>query len=127
MTFLILRLISHPWLLNNEIVRNRINYGIRELSHFFSKKKRRDVNSYPSVGKFGVLSIATHPKYQGLGIGKLLMKNIEISARQMEFKSMRLTVHITNYKAISFYEGLGWQKRTINGKWEGYMEKDISD
>jgi ribosomal protein S18 acetylase RimI-like enzyme len=128
--FLLLRLITHPWLLNNEIVINRIGYSRRILFRDTRKTKVQAVpqvvSQTPSIPKFAILSIATHPEYQGQGVGRQLMENAEMYARQKGFNVMRLTVHTDNHQAISFYEKLGWQKKSKNGEWKGAMEKDIN-
>ena len=125
--FLILHLLSHPWLIFNEAVRKRINYGIGSLCHFSRKRiVRRIAISSPTNKNFGIQSIAVHPKFQGLGIGKQLLENAELIASQKGFFSMRLTVHTDNYQAISFYEKMGWQKIIRKDIWDGYMEKDIT-
>jgi len=123
--FLIWRIMTHPWLLNNEIVRDRINYGLQALKRLARKKKAQAAQPKPAVERFGILSIAVHPQYQALGIGKLLMADVETSARQGGFNLMRLSVHPNNRQAVLFYEGLGWKKKLTNGAWEGYMEKSL--
>ena len=72
---------------------------------------------------FGILSIATHPHSQGLGVGKVLMKEIENVARQRDFCEMFLTVHPDNHQAITFYESIGWEKIPRNGAFKGEMRK----
>lgn len=122
--FLIWRLASHPWLAGNPIVRERLKYGAHILKRLMKPKEA--VVSLPKTSvavPFGILSIATHPHSQGLGVGKLLMKEIENVARQRDFREMFLTVHPDNHQAITFYESLGWEKMPNNGAWEGGMKK----
>lgn len=124
--FLVWRLITHPWLLNNEMVQNRISEFVQAVKKYTVRKQILIEPQAPVTKKFGILSIAVHPHYQGLGIGKLLVKDVETSARQNGFNSIRLSVHPDNLKAMLFYEKLGWQKiPAANGIWVGYMAKDI--
>jgi ribosomal protein S18 acetylase RimI-like enzyme len=125
---LVWHLITHVWLLKNEIIRKKVNYGIKVLSRKFINKEENNQTPKQYIAKYGVLAIATHPEFKGLGIGKLMMKEVEQIARQKRFSSMRLTVHTDNLQAVLFYEKLGWQKiPTVEGKWKGNMKKSIGN
>jgi len=126
------RMLTHPWLLTNPIFRERLVRGMFMLNSpwllinpFFRRRSVDDVPMFKQLGEpitsvaptdiprknyFGILSIAVHPQYQSLGIGKTLMKEIETIANQRGFQKMRLTVHPENKQAICFYEQLGWEK-----------------
>jgi ribosomal protein S18 acetylase RimI-like enzyme len=124
--FLIWQLITHPWLLIHEVVRSRVNYSVRVAKRNI-RKKRTEV-SVAIVRKFGILSVAVHPQSHGLGIGKLLLQEVELSARKNKFRSMRLTVHPDNQQAVFFYEKLGWQRvQAEDGIWSGAMMKNLGN
>ena len=53
------------------------------------KQKQTEQNNQPS-NKFGVLSIAVDPRYQGSGIQKSLISEAELYAKNHNFTSMRL-------------------------------------
>ena len=122
--FLIRRVLSQPWLLLNPIFRDRIHAGIKGI--------HKSVKPTPSPMQprrssyFGILSIALHPHYQGLGVGKLLMTHAEEAAQRLDYAEMLLTVQPKNIKAVAFYEGLRWQKVSRNGEWSGEMRKVVS-
>jgi ribosomal protein S18 acetylase RimI-like enzyme len=128
-SYLLWRFMTHPWFLNNEMVRSRVNSYLQEI-RIFTKRKRNPVElpTAPSIEKFGILSIAVHPDYQRLGVGNLLMQKIEEFARAKGFSSMRLSVHPNNLKAVLFYEKLGWRKVSApEDEWLGFMTKDLHD
>lgn len=123
--FLIWRVLTHPWLATNPIFRDRLTMGAHVL------KSRRPKASIPrpmspNVSPFGILAIAVHPQRQGLGIGKLLMREAEDIARQRGFREMDLTVSPDNHQAIKFYEGLNWKKFVKDSVWRGEMRKSLA-
>jgi GNAT superfamily N-acetyltransferase len=121
--FLIGRVLAQPWLILNPIFRHRVQAGIKRLGK--SVKPTPAQPQTRSAGCFGVLSIALHPSYQGLGIGKLLMTRAEETAQRLNYAEMLLTVQPQNKKAVAFYEGLRWQKVSRNGEWSGEMRKAV--
>lgn len=74
---------------------------------------------------FGVLSIAIAPAFQRQGVGELLMAEVELRAKLNGYKSMILTVHPENIKAVNFYQKIGWVKRESSTGWNGRMIKNI--
>ena len=56
-----------------------------------------------------IATIAVDPRYQGQGIGTALLRACEA---QLKFPSVRLTVRISNQRAISLYEKEGY--RTVD-------------
>jgi len=79
-------------------------------------------------GKYNSLyleSIAVLPKYQGKGIGKLLIENLIEKARKRKYK--RITLHATNEIITHICEKYGFRKVKYYNKWVGnrdawYME-----
>lgn len=60
-----------------------------------------------------ITTIGIRPQYQGQGLGRLLMeKSIEFAKRQ-GCEVMSLEVRVSNTKAISLYESLGFEKKAI--------------
>jgi ribosomal protein S18 acetylase RimI-like enzyme len=116
--FLAWRVITHPWLAATPLFRERIRSASIILI------KRPEVVAPQK--SFGVLSIAVDPEWQGAGVGKRLMLEVERIARDRDFLNMHLTVGIDNMQAIKFYEKLGWCKVLAqDGKWRGAMAKHI--
>jgi ribosomal protein S18 acetylase RimI-like enzyme len=121
--FLVTWILTHPWLILNPLVTDRIKIALRI-------RKKVTTPSKPKIeadGKsFGVLSIAVDPERQGLGIGRLLMDVVEAEARKGGFQQLHLTVHPTNIQAVSFYERCGWNKvLTECEAWNGGMRKSL--
>ncbi len=124
-SFLIWRLVTHPWLAGNEIVRDRISYSILALRQLARKQRLQAKTKKTSLPRFGILSIAVDPQCRRGGVGRLLMAEAEQAARRRGFSSMRLSVHTDNEPAIRFYEQLGWVKTLRDETWQGVMEKDL--
>jgi ribosomal protein S18 acetylase RimI-like enzyme len=121
--FLILRVITHPWLVATPLFRERLTTAGSILM-------RRSTPVVPVEDapqkSFGVLSIAVDPQRQGLGVGKQLMLEVERIALERCFSNMHLTVSVNNVKAIKFYEKLDWHKvMAPNGTWHGSMAKHL--
>ncbi|MGY0288382.1 MAG: ribosomal protein S18-alanine N-acetyltransferase [Candidatus Methanodesulfokora washburnensis] len=55
-----------------------------------------------------VYTINVHPEYQGKGIGKALMKEMETRMRDVGVRIMELEVRVDNKKAVKMYESLGY-------------------
>lgn len=119
--FLVTWILTHPWLILNPLVTDRIKIALRIKKKITTPSKPKLTED---VKSFGVLSIAVDPERQGLGIGRLLMDAVEAKARKGGFQQLHLTVHPTNIQAISFYERCGWSKvSTELEEWNGSMRK----
>lgn len=129
--FLFGRVLLRPWLGLNPLFRERATAGLRILRRFGRQPPTAPLPSSavaePKPGlPFGILGIAVHPDAHGQGIGTALMAEAERTARRSEFKEMNLTVQMSNTQAISFYEGLSWEKTLEQGAWRGEMRKALS-
>jgi ribosomal protein S18 acetylase RimI-like enzyme len=123
--FLFSRVLRRPWIAANPIFFERFISGLRILRRAGKPKKLGVEQGRPAARPFGILAIAVHPAYQGLGVGKLLMQESELVARRRGFLDMVLTVNTGNHQAIRFYEGLGWKRINERGEWEGGMRKPL--
>jgi ribosomal protein S18 acetylase RimI-like enzyme len=131
-SFLIFRVISHPWLIFNPLLRGRLEYAVKRIFRLLFSRPNQDkpsseLSESTEVPAFGILSIAVSPKYQGLGASKLLMEHSEALAKEQGFQRMKLSVHETNLRAIAFYEKLGWEKVMKEGLWDGRMHKWLNN
>lgn len=122
--FLLGWVLKRPWLLTNSLIQERIKLSFHVL------RIKRSVNPSKiniSGSSFGILSIAVDPEIQGFGVGKIILDDIENTAKTAGYNKMHLSVHPSNLVAVSFYEKNGWIKRNDTaGIWTGDMEKDIS-
>lgn len=129
--YLLRRVLARPWLLFSPLFRERIALAIKLLSRRVSFASTRSAASVsapaPSAPRFGVLAIATHPQYQGKGVGRALMEACETAARARGANRMNLSVHPSNAPAIGFYERLGWTRQPdADGSWRhGAMSKSL--
>jgi ribosomal protein S18 acetylase RimI-like enzyme len=122
--YLALRLLTHPWLATNEIVRDRVRTGMTVMVRY--RRRRKPAAQPPAAPpRFGVLAIATDPEAQGGGVGRALMSEAEERARRIGFDRMVLSVHPHNHRAVRFYEGLGWMRSSLEASWNGAMEKQL--
>lgn len=55
-----------------------------------------------------IYSIAILKSHEGLGLGKLLMRHIEMSAKKQKARSLSLEVKQTNRRAIQLYRNMGF-------------------
>lgn len=69
--------------------------------------------------------IAVLPKWQGMHIGKSLLKEAEMLAMEHGMETMKLEVAVSNIKAICFYEKNGYVKESENGVTSIYMIKHL--
>lgn len=59
--------------------------------------------------EYFINNVAVFPKYQGDGVGKILMNLAEKRAEESGFTKCALTVEIENERAVDMYEHLGYQ------------------
>ncbi len=52
-----------------------------------------------------------------------MMQNFVILAKGYGYNQLHLSVHVENYRAVSFYEKLGWERSYHDGVWNGKMTK----
>jgi ribosomal protein S18 acetylase RimI-like enzyme len=122
--YLASRIVRHPSLLGNELIRDRIAQAAKITVRF---SRLKSSSAAPARPRFGVLSIATDPDVRGSGAGRALMLEAEARARAGGHDVMVLTVHPSNVRAVRFYEDLGWTRRPApDGAWRGNMERRLS-
>jgi ribosomal protein S18 acetylase RimI-like enzyme len=103
--------------------RERLCAGVRHL--FRRHRKRQQPCDLVAPASFGILALAVHPAFQGLGVGKRLMRHMEQSARVKGFVEMNLTVNPDNVRGIGFYTEQHWARVFDNGHWTGSMKKQL--
>lgn len=125
--YLILQVLSRPWLLGNSLIRDRIKTAFKWLYTRAGRGKSSSPmrGDAPREKSFGVLAIAVDPFTQRKGVGQRLMEETEKIAQQRGFKKLNLSVATDNLKAISFYEKLGWRKVIEKDQWQGRMIKEL--
>jgi len=128
--FLLRCVLVRPWLLMNPIFRERTSMTLRILrrllrQRFGMKRETFSLLKQNPLKSYIILSIAVDPRYQGLGIGKMLMKCAEAIAKEKGFCEMDLIVDPQNERAIRFYERLGWEKVVNENGWAGRMRKRL--
>lgn len=129
-SFLIRRVVTHPWLLLNPLFRERAQFALSRLVKRFRPERapspeKLAIPKPASARSFGILSIAVAPQHRGTGAAQLLMEYSERVALERGFTRMGLTVHPSNGRAVRFYEKMGWQRDLENGAWDGHMSKSI--
>lgn len=112
------RTILHPKSLN------RLRLFLRTLRPTKSPASKT-TTSPVTLRRFGILAIAVHPSCQGGGVGKTLMREVELAAKSQGFQVISLTVDPSNTQAIRFYESLGYNRNITDTGWQGSMIKAI--
>ena len=126
-SFLVWRIATHPYLLFNDLVRERILLA-GKLFKRFSMPKSSITQKSTMEKSFGILAIAVDPSFQGRSVGRKLMEAEEFIARLQNFPKMHLSVAVNNMQAIQFYERIGWKKVfSQEGTWQGKMEKQLEE
>lgn len=130
MTFLTLRLALRPWLLLDELIRERVKLAWRLLRKHHSIRAQhgtagRMAPASRAPAEFDVLSVAVLPTHEGRGIGAALMHFVEDVAVRKGFQHIHLYVNPGNRKAVQFYEKLGWRRAYDGYETHGRMEKAL--
>lgn len=71
-----------------------------------------------------ITNLCIDPSYQGKGFGKAMMLNVIDFAKSNNICRLTLEVRVSNEKAISLYEGLGFVKAGLR---KGYYENNGED
>jgi ribosomal protein S18 acetylase RimI-like enzyme len=83
-------------------------------------------SSRPDDGhSFGIQYLAVDPRWQSRGVGKQLLAASEEHARQHGCTEIHLSVYLDNARAIGLYGRMGWQRRVQDGRWQGFMFKEL--
>ena len=102
---------SHPW------TKEGIIEALNNRTKFFVFEKNNEVIGYVGVSVIldegYITNIAVLPEYQGLGIGKALMKKLDDLAKLENLSFISLEVRTTNQKAISLYEKFGYKTEGV--------------
>jgi len=123
--FLIKQVFLHPWLLANQIFRDRLIIALHSLKVLPAKKNKPTTSVIKENSRsFSILSIAVDPFTQSRGVGRILMQAAEKKAIEKGFNQMDLSVNPKNLQAINFYLGLGWVKK--GDPWAGSMIKNLA-
>jgi GNAT superfamily N-acetyltransferase len=115
--------LSHPSLLLSSQFLKRMSEGVRLLFRFVKKRPTTEPIESVTAPNYGILSIAVLPRFQKLGVGRLLMLDAEEQAIRYGRREICLTVHPANEKAVRFYEKQNWQKLFVKDLWSGAMTK----
>ncbi len=68
------------------------------------------VGHYKKVRHRAKLGIDIVPKYQGLGLGYIMISELLDTAKLLGYKQVELGVYEDNYRAVHLYEKLGFKK-----------------
>ena len=76
-------------------------------TRFHSNAFKMELES--KAGEFYIDTLSVDPKFQGKGIGKLLINTVIIEAKRLGFKRVGLLVSSTNPNAKRLYEKVGFK------------------
>ncbi len=124
--FLAWRIATHPRLLTEPFVRGRIRDGLRLLLAQSPPAGASAPGGGDSGPSYGIQYLAVDPARQGRGVGQKLLRASEERARRHGHSVIHLSVYPDNLRAITFYERMGWCKRSSEGVWKGFMAKRLA-
>ena len=88
-------------------------YRGKIIGYIIARVEKRGLHGI-DTGKIGhIVSIAVHPDYRRIGLGKLLMHKAEKELKKLGCKRVFLEVRVTNYPAIKLYQKLGYIKLKV--------------
>ena len=130
--YLAINIILKPWLLLNPLIREQVKLALKTIKRLLRYQKRskggKNIEQPIKIKKgssFGILSIAVDPAFQRLGVGVLIMHEVEKWASENDYAQLHLSVHPDNLPAVRFYENLGWEKSVCDEQWDGKMAKRL--
>ena len=125
--FLLRSVLARPGILLRGVGWSRITLAVRLLLRRSPTSQPEDPAAVPRRS-FGVLAIAVDPAAQGRGVGASLMVEARRRAAAQGFRSMHLSVHPGNAKALAFYRSLGWTELVeADGRWAGRMTTSLEE
>ncbi|HSG42893.1 MAG TPA: GNAT family N-acetyltransferase [Anaerolineales bacterium] len=81
------------------------------LGYIFFKIVERDENPFLFARRYLLIDqISVRPKAQGQGVGKALMQQVEVVARELEIPRIELGSWDFNTSAHGFFEQMGYKK-----------------
>ena len=82
------------------------------LGYIFFKVVERDENPFLFSRRYLLIDqISVRPEAQGQGVGKALIQQVEVTARELEIPRIELGSWDFNIGAHGFFERLGFEKR----------------
>lgn len=79
----------------------------------------------PEADCLNIANIAVHPRFQGKGLGRVLMEFAEAEAKRQGYKQLRLATHVLLTENITLYLHLGWSEIGRDGL-RVYLKKDLN-
>lgn len=89
-----------------------------------SRRVLRFIDTVP-VGDFYVRALAVDPAHRGAGIGTLLMRSLEETARAAGSRRLALDVAARNRRARRLYEHLGMTAEAESPRWFGLPNTNL--
>jgi ribosomal protein S18 acetylase RimI-like enzyme len=113
-------LLCRPWALFHKDNFKRIPLIKKNILLKFGIKKKAIQNQVLQKDLFepfwGLVVIGVDPRFQGKGIGTLLLQEFEKLAKGEEIKKLVLSVNTENLKAINSYKRNNWVINSNNGE-----------
>jgi ribosomal protein S18 acetylase RimI-like enzyme len=76
--------------------------------------------SFPHWDKVAYIDhLAVHESKRGKGIGKMLLKNVEVLAKQKGARIIAVPTALWNTRGINFYKNEGFRLRSVLSDWIG--------
>lgn len=112
--FLVGCVVRQPHLLVEERGRRAVRSGLGLLARPVRRTQVERPERVPDRS-FGLLLVAVDPEAQRSGLGRALLEEAERRASAAGMERLHLTLDPTNWGAMAFYSGLGWQRLGVPG------------
>ncbi|SRR6266498_3942137 len=106
-------IIIRPWLLLSDHFRRRLVGRLRLLLGYSAADNAPPLLPQPTMS---LVAIAVSPSAFGRKIGLRLMRAFERRSRDLQMRSLQLSVYMENSAAIRLYKKCGWQPFYVSGK-----------
>jgi ribosomal protein S18 acetylase RimI-like enzyme len=106
-------IIVRPWLFFSDHFRETIVARLKLLLDRSPKESHESDCPGPTMSLVG---IGVSPNARGAGIGIRLLQEFEAKARELQMRSVRLSVYPDNFAARRLYERCGWQPLSSSAK-----------
>jgi hypothetical protein len=114
---------ARPWLLGNEIIRERVALGLRILTRRLKPTPTFDPPfSYRNGSAF--ISLLVHPDHRGMS-ALLMIRRAEEIAAQHGYGQIHHCVDPKNTPVVKMYDLLKYEKINEDGEWKGLYRKTL--
>lgn len=121
-SFLVGKVLRRPWLIRNELFKERLKLGLGILFRRGRPSPSTSENGAPYEKQFGLLVTAVHPKHRGSSVFHLIKRAEEIAVDRGFFE-VTLSIDPKDHRLAQMYTWLGYEKYPDDKNWKGFFRK----